>query len=159
MSEVATDPQPVACAGIQFDAKSLREVDSGRVMVLLSRADIRRVTLRHGSPAQHPVVQVIAGFIMLAMGALPTLYFLHWMREGGRFILHIATMFLFPVLGVWFIYGGFIRRHYLDVETSTGNKKLQFSGKPQLVEIRSFLKTAENSFGYKVEEAACVRDV
>jgi hypothetical protein len=61
------------------------------------------------------------------------------MREGGRFILHIATMFLFPVLGIWFIYGGFIRRHYLEVETPAGNKKLEFRGKPQLSEIRSFL--------------------
>jgi hypothetical protein len=158
MSDATTDPQSLACAGIQCDGKSLREIDSGRVMVLLPRADIRRIILRHGSPAQHPVIQVIAGFVLLAIGLFPALHLLHWMRYGGTIILEENLLFLFPVLGIWFIYGGFVRRHFLEVEIPIGNKKLQFQGKPQLREIRSFLKAAENRFGYKVEEAACVRD-
>lgn len=159
MSDVAPEPQPLACGGIQCDGKSLREIDSGRVMVLLPRADIRRIILRHGSPAQHPVIQVIAGFVLLAIGLFPAVHLLHWMRYGGMIILEGNLLFLFPVLGIWFIYGGFIRRYYLEVETPTGNKKLEFRGKPQLSEIRSFLSTMKSTFGYNCEEAISVREL
>jgi hypothetical protein len=69
----STSQQSLAFAGIDCNAERLRELEGNRVMVLIPRTEVRRITLCYGSPAQHPITQIFAGFIMLAMGALPTL--------------------------------------------------------------------------------------
>ena len=134
---------------IRFTRESLDEVDvDGTRLVCLPRDGITSVALVYGQSEERPLVQLVAGIALMALGLVFVVRILSWILLGGT----IADVEAFGValvpLGAWFVYRVFRKRHYLRVETSKETRKLAFNGKAQPQMIDDLLERARRELGY-----------
>ena len=123
-----TTPIPLAeYCGIRCTERSLCEIDSGKVMVTVPRQDITRITLRYGTQAPHPVIQVVMGLLLTGLGYFPIAHLIDWLRHGGAFLTLEAWIVPFPVVGILTVIGAFKRGYFLLVDERQGSKRLSFS--------------------------------
>ncbi|HZL34649.1 MAG TPA: hypothetical protein VFC78_05010 [Tepidisphaeraceae bacterium] len=157
MESVSADASPIEFAGIRCSAEQLLEIDSGRVMVLVSRPDILRIAACHGLQALHPIIQFVAGVIVTAIGLIPVPYIIGWIHHGGTLILGSKLLLVLAPIGLWLIAESFARGYFLRIETTKGSKRLAFHGKPRAHDVEMFLQSVENRFGYKIEREIATR--
>ena len=141
----------ICLGGISFTESAVTEVESGQVMVCVARLDARRISLRYASRAQRPLVQFIMGAVLLGMGFIPLQNLHGWVSHGGMIFYFALLLFGLPVVGAWLIFESFSRGYFLDIEQSSGSKKLLFHGKVGPEQIEEFLKAAENQMGYRID--------
>lgn len=137
--------------GIRVTDKSLSEIDSGRIMVIVDKQAIRNITLRYGFQAMHPAPQIIVGWALILLGYFPLLHFIHWAQHGGVFIDLEAWIIPFAAIGGWLVYSATKRGYFLEVGQDKGTKRLTFSGKPNPGDLGAFLTTIEQDYGLKIE--------
>jgi hypothetical protein len=139
------------CCGIRCTEQNLCEIDSGKIMVLVPRQGIRRITLRYGFQAPHPILQIGAGCILLAFGYFPILHLVNWMRHGGE-LLADAVAFLLPVVvvGIVLIISAFKCGYFLEVEQPNGNSRLAFRGRPNSQKLEEFLAAVERRYNLRI---------
>lgn len=142
---------PLTCGGVICEPERLTEIEAGRIMVLVDRKDIQHLRLRHGLVSPHPVLQLIAGAVLTALGYFPAAHFIDWFRHGGTFFEAEAYVVPFVIIGLWLGIGTFRRAYILDVATSAGRKRLAFSGSTELAEITRFLDAIEQHYALNVE--------
>ena len=135
--------------GIAVLGDALCEVDSGRVMVRISTADVRGLKLLHGHVANHPVMQMIAGGVMVLIGGWPIIWLIEWAVHGGTIISSTMWMIGFAVVGVWLIIQAFREGHYLEVETTRGLRKLAFDGKVDESAASAFVGSLREALNLK----------
>ena len=141
---------PVTCCGIRLTQQNLSEIDSGRIMVTIAREDIRRVTLRHGIQASHPIIQLFAGIILSGLGYFPIRHFVHWFQHGG-FYFDVEALILVPVVaGLFLVVGAFKKGYFLEVELPRANKRLSFERNPDPTELQNLIRLIEEHYTLKV---------
>jgi predicted outer membrane lipoprotein len=145
-----TSTLPTAYCGIRCTEQKLCEIDSGRVMVLVAKEDIRRITLRYGTQAPHPMLQVIMGVILIGLGYFPALHFIHWLQHGGVFFTLEGWIMPLVVAGAWAIISALKRGYFLEIEQDQGTKRLAFGKKPEPVELERFVGEVERWCGVRV---------
>lgn len=142
--------EPIELGGVRFAADRLTEVEDGRVMALVMRHEIRSITLRHDFRSNHPVLQVIFGFVLIAVGLVPVRHLASWFRGGGIFFAVEIGLVVFAVIGAWLVFEAPRRGYQLDVGASSGRKKPTFHRKTGPAELRAFVAEAAARFEYEV---------
>jgi hypothetical protein len=138
------------CAGIHCTERDLSEIDSGKIMVTVSKEDVRRITLCYGIQAPNPTAQIIMGLLLMGTGYFPILHLIHWIQHGGVFLTLESWIIPFVVAGAWVFVSAFKRGFFLDVEENQGRKRLAFRHNPDPNELDSFVGTVEQCFGLKI---------
>ncbi len=141
---------PVECCGIRCSEQNLAEIDSGRIMVIITKAGIQRITLRYGLQAPHPIRQTLIGVVLTAFGYYPALYLLRWVQRGGVLLSSVLWIVPIVVIGIATIFGAFKRGHFLHVEGRQGDKRLAFRRKPDPRELEIFLAAVESSYRLEI---------
>jgi hypothetical protein len=129
---------PVEYQGIRISGDLLNEIESGRVMLSLPMRDVRRVELVHGGVAERPLVEIIVGAALVAVGCWPLLHLAYWAMRGGVFIKDEAWIVAAGGVGAYMIWHALRKGWYLRVETATAVRKLVFHGRIVEADARSF---------------------
>ncbi len=145
-------PQPprLACCGLVCDADRLMEVQRDRILLGVNLLDVRRVTLRHGLQAPHPIAQVAAGALLLATAYFPAAHLLHWFLHGGLILTEEAWLVALAALGGWMLLTAFRRGFFLVVEGPAGRKRFAFRPDPDARQLDAFLAAIEARSGQTV---------
>jgi hypothetical protein len=122
----------VRYANLRATADEILELADGRAVVSIPIADVRKVALAFGSPAERPILQGIAGSALLLGGVVGLVNVLRVLLAGvvTRFITVWITSGVLISLG---IAGGLLlarlmkRSLYLAIDTARGRRKLEFS--------------------------------
>lgn len=80
---------------------ALCETDRAQVLVSVPRERIRSVTLRNGIKVAHPILQILMGLVLVAIGGLPVVHVFRWATTGGTFVILEAAAAPLAFLGVW----------------------------------------------------------
>jgi hypothetical protein len=140
----------VECSGIRCSEKSLSEMDGRKIAVSVFRPDIRKITYRHGVLAPHPLLQILAGIILIATGYFPAEHIFRWLQNGGTLFGEELLIFIFAGIGVYLILTARRRGYFLDIELPKGRERLAFKGEPNPNELEAFFSAVEQCHGVKV---------
>jgi hypothetical protein len=132
---------------VHISPKGISEVHGGRTVVFVSKPDIQGIKLAIGSGAERPVLQVVFGFILAAVGACGLIPL--WSGNMTLFRYEIGFVF-FGLLGVWLIWETLRKHTFLLVSTRADKRKLFFKGAVEPKQLEEFLRTAETKFGYVI---------
>ncbi len=140
---------PAQYLSIRFTRESLDEVDEdGTRLVCLPKEGITSVALVYGQSEERPVVQLVAGVALMAVGLVFVVRILSWVLVGGTIVDVEAFGVALVPLGAWFLYRVFRKRHYLRVETTKETRKLAFNGRAEPQMIEELLDRARSDHGY-----------
>jgi hypothetical protein len=110
---------------------------------------IRKMSVEFGFLSKHPLIQLILGMIVSALGLLPIFHFFLVFQYGGKFKFIEALAVAFFVVGIYLVISCLRKGYFLSLETEFGNKRLVFGNKVRKDEVVDFIKTARN-FGYSI---------
>jgi hypothetical protein len=144
----ALDTEYLEYGAVRVGRDGVAEMDHGRPLLRISRTDIVRLELVHGSGAERPLVCIVLA-IALALIALagPVMLALAVLRHGsvpGRLVTSIA--FIIPA--VWLVDLALRRRWYVLVHTRRTSRKLLFTKGADAAELNRFVLSAKARFGY-----------
>jgi hypothetical protein len=137
--------------GVRISDTGIAELDKRRPLVTVMRANIERVTLRHGWQSHRPLLLLLFAAGVSVAGLFPVAWILHWMLHGGTLSVWLPAGAPFPfVVAAWAVFDATRRGFYLLVEGPQGREKLCFTRRAAGSEIEAFLRQAEQRFGYQV---------
>ncbi|HEX4954816.1 MAG TPA: hypothetical protein VF017_15610 [Thermoanaerobaculia bacterium] len=150
MNEVAdstTDFQ-----GVRIDDQVVASVKGGQTTFALPREKVRDVRLRFGFQAERPLLQLLLGLLLAAVGALQIPGAYEFVVHGGTIYLDVMVFLLLLVpLGAWLMAHGLRRGFYLFVEVPNDRFKIPFRGRPTREAIVDFLSIARARTGYSIQ--------
>jgi hypothetical protein len=127
---------------LRIGAERIDELQDGRAIHSVRRADIRSIYLHYGFLARHPIIQLIfAAVLVLGFGMLTLMVISALMDNVAGKSLCMAPAFL--LLGVWLIYDALKRGHYLEIWTHSRRHKLIVGrdiSQPHLDALKELLK-------------------
>lgn len=123
--------------GVAISEKGLGEIDGKRYLVHIPQSEITFAEVKYGSPAERPTMQLVAGAILAPL-CFFGIYII--LMNGLTMIRWSLGMLLFGGVGIWLIIEVLKKRHYLEVQTSKGNRKLVFKGKVENDKLDQFLQ-------------------
>jgi hypothetical protein len=133
---------------VRLGTEGAAEMDQGRAIVRIPRAEIVRLELQHGSGAERPLVCIALGLIVTVIAlAGPAILVLAVLRHGaipGKLVTSVA--FIIPA--IWLLDLALRRRWYVQVHTRRGSRKLLFARHSNQSELEQFVATAKARFGY-----------
>ena len=141
---------PANCCGIRLTEQNLSEIDSGRIMVTVSKQDIQRIVLRHGVQAPHPATQLIAGIVLISLGYFPIRHLAYWFQHGGVYFDYEAWIIALVIAGMFMVRGASKKGYFLDVELSQGHKRLAFQKNPDAKDLDIFVGLIEQCYGLTI---------
>ncbi|MDB6019806.1 MAG: hypothetical protein JWR19_4295 [Pedosphaera sp.] len=137
----------VAYLTVKASAEGVSEVSKGRILVFVNKAEIERIELSSGSGAENPVLQLVLGILLTALGASAVVP----ICLGNGLMLRYGLGFIFfGLVGVWMIFEALQKRTYLLVSTRKDRRKLFFKGKVDAKQLAEFLDAAQENFGYQI---------
>ena len=145
--EPATD---LVCSGVRFTNRSVSQLDGDRVSVSIPRDSIRHLSLGYGFQSERPLLQVLFGSIILAVGVWPVIRIARWLFFGGDLSTLEVLLVGFLIFGVWGVYSAVKRGYYILVETDRDRRKLAFSSPVARDDIQSFLADVHSTLDYEV---------
>jgi len=134
---------------IEISDKGLSEFDGDRRIIFIAKEDVRRVEVHFGSSAERPGLQLIAGILLLALGATGLAMVL---ASGMRGLRWGVGFMLFGCFGAWFLYETFKKSHYLQVTRHQDVRKLVFRGNFSEADFTAFSKEA-GEMGYSLDKS------
>jgi hypothetical protein len=141
----------VEYCGIRISETSIAEMDGQQPTVVVQRPDILRVAIFRGWQAQRPLILFVFGAALLAVGLIPIPGIIDWLLFGGILStawVWVSTMILF---GGYILYDASRRGYFLAIDGLNRHHKLCFSRRAKRSELQSFLRQAEERFGYRFE--------
>lgn len=144
----SAQPEPplvYACIWICDD--KICETDGQYVAVQIPKHDVQSIQLRHGSGAEHPLLQLSFGGLLSAVGVAGVITLC-----GGNFaaIRYELAMLFFGAVGLWMVWEAVRKRNYLLITTPSTRRKLFFHGTADHRSIREFLHKARETFEYNI---------
>lgn len=148
-------PPPIAnsvieCCGVNCDDNQLFEREAGCVVITVPRRDIKQLTLCDGLLAPHPNLQIMLGLLLASLAYLPIRHLIPWFRDGGIFFTIELGIIAIALIGVWLVISAFRRGLFLEAETESGVRRLQFDRHPAPSELESFLKAVERRYSLRI---------
>ena len=119
-------------------------------MVFVPKEQVRRIQIEFGSAAERPLIQGIAGLVLIGLGCVG----LPMIIQDGIWGLRWGLGFVvFGGLGIWLSHETFKKTHYIRVigRNDSDTRKLVFRGAFQEAEFSEFIKNA-TQFGYSFEK-------
>ena len=148
MEEQTTEPfHPFTCGGVVCQENELQEVDTGKIMVRVSRNEIQSIQLKYGTQEQNVFLQVVVGSILILSAMLPLVAIIN-----GSSLPRSMTYWVFfgPALGGYLIIGTMRRGFFLNLETTTGIRRIVFEHKMKVEELEPFVASVEKAYGVTV---------
>lgn len=140
----ATDSERLSYLNITFSHKGVAEYNGNTCMVFIPREGILKIENVFGSRSERPLVQLIAGGLLSAVGLAGLVMILH---GGWQLFRWEAGFLVFGGIGIWMMIEVLRRGHYLRVIGSKETRKLVIHGKVVPSELQDFLRKAEK-LGY-----------
>lgn len=142
------------CGNICLTADALGETDRAQVLVSVPKKKIRSVTLRNGFKVAHPILQILMGLVLVAIGGLPVLHVFRWATTGGTFVILEAAAAPLAILGVWQIASAVVPGYFLQLQLDDASRKLAFGGGCIRPAIEAFLASVEHRWNISVDREA-----
>jgi hypothetical protein len=128
--------------------RGLIESQGGKIITLVPVSEINWVTLRFGRPDQRPVLSLVVGILVSAVG-LYGVGGLLLAPDGYRYELAMVTLGL---IGAFMIFDTLKKRFYLDVTKKKGCSRLVFSKDAQLPDIQEFCEQVRTVYKHQIAE-------
>ncbi len=137
--------------GVCCNSDQLFELDNGQVMVVVRREDIRRIVLKHGFQAPHPILQGGLGIVLTVLGCYPLVHLIEWTQRGGTLLS--AEMWFIPlgIIGIVQAISAVQRGYFLEVDSEQGRKRLAFEKICDAGDVKKFVQTIETLYGMEMK--------
>src|ERR1700733_7479028 len=141
-----------AYLNLAISKKGLSELSGGKDIIFIPKDEVQIIEIKFGSSAEMPLIQAIAGLMLVGLGYIGlTMIIMNAMR-GLRWGLGFIV---FGGFGLWFLYETFKKTHYLRVICYNDKRKLVFRGAFQEAEFSKFIDDAAK-LGYSFKN--CVKN-
>ena len=136
-----------AYLNIVVSEKGLSEFSGGKRIIFIPKEKVQNIQIHFGSAAERPLLQIIAGIMLMGLGCVG----LFMMEQSGMRGLRWGLGFLvFGGFGLWFLHETFTKSHYLRVICHNDSRKLVFRGAFEESEFSKFVAEAAKC-GYTIE--------
>lgn len=148
---MATDQEKptLRCDTVLLSSRGIAETHGKKAVIFVPASDIQRITLKYGRPEHNPVAALTIGTLFALVGVFGLIEFIRAPR-GYRYEI---GMLVFGAIGGTIIFEALRERHFLEVETKNGVRRLVFSKNAQKSEIDTFCQQARNSYNHSITEA------
>ncbi len=153
-----TEPIIVELSGIRVTHDAIQELDDdGRPLVVISRADVAAVRLRHGYVSERPFVLLVVGLLLtgagLFIGASFVRHLLHpeAISRGAAQVLASFAMTL--GIGPWAIVRALRKGMVVEVALRSDRRRLAFRGRITPDAAAAFLQTMRDSAAWSAHLA------
>jgi len=102
---------------VRFTSQAVAEVDRGRAVIRVPRGEIISLELAYGCGSERPIIMVLIGVSLLALGVFPAILLLEMLAHGGAFPFKFLAAVAFTIPGVWFLDLVFRKRWMVKVHT------------------------------------------
>ena len=133
---------------LEISEKGISELSGGRRIVFIPREEIQSIEVRFGSNAERPLLQIIAGIILTALGCAGAVMIFDNPGRGLRWGLGFI---IFGGLGIWMLWEAIHKSHYLLVITRNDRRKLVFKGRWAASDFDQFTQDA-TSLSYQFHD-------
>ena len=140
----SSENKPLSYLNLAISEKGLSEFSGGRRIIFIPKDEVQSIEIKFGSSAERPLMQAIAGFVLLGLGWLELALVFMGGLKGLRWGLGFVV---FGGLGVLCLYETFKKNHYLWVICRNDKRKLVFKGAFQETEFSKFINDA-TKLGY-----------
>ncbi len=147
-------------SGVEVSGNEIRELDNGKAVAFIPKKAIRSITLNYGTSANRPIAQLIIGIILIGGGMIfffPIIGFLIDAMQGNT-SLNQHNGYKFFAFGAPLVFIGavlikevFKKIYYLLIVTDDGSQKISFKEETELLQIRKFIREAEQKFNYHID--------
>jgi hypothetical protein len=134
-------PEFFKCSDVIASDRGIIETEAGRQMQLVPRESIRSITLRYGSAAHRPVLEMIAGMALTSA----SVFDLSRIVVTGKWSRYDIGILVFGLIGGYMIYSVARKTHYLHIITDSTHFKIRFSPNATKEEIKLFCETIKKS--------------
>ena len=146
----------------EISNSSITEFQGEQPVLSIPRDQIHSISLRYGIKAERPILNVLIGGALIAVGVyiiwpfvwqmVGPLFFAPGSKPAPRFpAIRFAVLCLMLIPVGFFILQGLQRRYFLLITTQTGGKrKIVFDQALPYNEIRSFIENVRAEFGYDI---------
>jgi hypothetical protein len=148
----SSENKQLSYLNLAISEKGISEFSDGRRIIFIPKDEIQIVEIKFGSSAERPIMQAIAGLMLVGLGYIGlTMIIMNAMR-GLRWGLGFVV---FGGFGLWFLYETFKKTHYLWVICRNDKRKLVLRGAFQEAEFSQFINDA-TKLGYSFKD--CVKN-
>lgn len=128
----------------------MQEADGNALIQLVPRADIDRVVLRFGGAEHRPIVSLTLGVVLSSVGLVGLLFLFTGIPARVK-----LGMIAFGAVGGSVLFDTAKKRYFFEVHGKKGMRRLVFSRKATLSEIRTFCAKIQAEFPLPlIEDAA-----
>jgi hypothetical protein len=115
-------------------------------MLFIPKEQVQFIETKFGSHAERPLVQMVLGLLLVALGLVG----LYLALAGGIRGLYWGAGFVgFGAIGVYCLYEAFKKGHFFSVICFKETRKIKITGEIQKAEFAQFVKDA-SELGYDV---------
>ena len=115
----------VSYLNIVFSEKGVSEFNHGGRAVFIPKDEIQKIEVGYGSGAERPLLQIIIGSLLTALGCAGVVMIHDSGLRGARWALGFI---FFGALGLWCLYEAVKKTHYLKITCHKETRKLIFHG-------------------------------
>ena len=135
---------------LEVSEKGLSEFSGGKRIIFIPKEEVRTIEVRFGSSAERPMLQVIAGLLLIGLGLVGAAMIA---ASGMRGFRWGVGFLIFGCFGVWFLYETVKKSHFLRVVCHNDARKLVFRGNFSEADFATFSKEAAD-LGYSLNKHA-----
>lgn len=133
---------------VRIAQSGVAEMDGGRPLVFVPRADVVQVEAVYGVGAERPVIMLVLGLIMLTVGLWPVAMMVRGWTPGFILSAKAVTAVAFFLPAGWLLQLSVRTRWYLRVQQRRGSRKLLFARTQEQAAVEAFVAEARSRFGY-----------
>jgi hypothetical protein len=154
-AQITTPADQDTGLSVRISEKGLSEYNGNKRIVFIPKEQVQLIEIKFGSHAERPVIQLILGLCLGALG----LAGLDLAINGGVRGLYWGLGFMgFGAIGVLCLYEAIKRGYYLCVTCSKDTRKLVFKGITQREDLSGFIKNASD-LGYNYRDSLASKDL
>jgi len=133
---------------VRISASEIAEMDGRRRLIRVSRKDVVALELAFTVGAERPVLTLILGFLLVALGFFPWVFLYFVLTRGGHVRTILFWLTPFGLLGGWLVWLASKRRQVLLVRMPNDTRRVLFPLTTTRAEAQRFLEVAAERFGY-----------
>jgi len=129
--------------------RGIAETHGKKIVIFIPTTEIDRLTLKFGRSDHNPVFSISIGVVLALVGIYGLVDFFIAMR-GYRYELGMVAL---GIIGGSLIFDSLKERHFFEVETKKGTRRLVFSKNAGKSDIDDFCNKIRNGYKYQITEA------
>ena len=141
--------EQVQVGNILITDDRLAELDEGRIVLSVSRADFRGGDIVIARICKRPYLLSLISVAMIVLGSYTARSVIVWWRYGGQHYADLIMMILLIPGGIWFLWEAWRRGPMIVVRAGTGTVRLEFKS-PAGEQGLAALQSAASERGFKL---------